>query len=73
MLLEERLTLVGGFHVIRLFVEGEISLEALATINLFPKMNEFRDKLVPVYTIGMICLIIQVTLLHDENNHVDML
>ena len=73
MLWAARLTLVGGFHVINLLAEGEISLEALAALNFFPEMNEVRDKLVLLYTAGMICLIVQVTLLHDENNHVGML
>ena len=73
MLQVARLTLIGGVHVISLFAEGAISLEALAALNFFPEMNEVRDKWVPVYNAGMICLIVQVTLLHDENNHVGML
>ena len=73
MLWVARLTLVGGFHVISLFIEGEISLEALTTLNLFPNMNEVRDKLVHVYTIRMIYAIIQVTIPHNEYNHVGIL
>ena len=73
MLQDERLTLVGGFHVISLFIEGETSLEALTALNLFPKMNEVRDKLVHVYTVGMIRTIGQVTIPHNEYNHVGML
>ena len=73
MLRESRFTLIGGVHVISLFAEGEVILEALAALNFFPEMNEVGDKLVPIYTIGMIHLIVQVTLIHDENNHVGML
>ena len=81
MLREARLTLIGGVHVIILFVEGPISLEDFVALNFFPKMNEVKDKLVrflshflvPIYTTGMISLIGLVTLLHNENNHVGML
>ena len=73
MLRAARLSLVSGFHVIILFAKGGISLEALVALNLFPEMNEVRDKLVHVYIVGMICLIGQVSLLHDEKNHVGML
>ena len=48
MLWEASLTLIGGVHVIGLFVEGSISLEALAALNFFPRTNEFRDKLAHV-------------------------
>ena len=80
MLWAARLTLIGGVHVINLFAEGPISLEDLASLNFFLEMNEVREKLatsisrflVPVYNAGMICLIGQVTLVHNENNHVGM-
>ena len=68
-----RLTLVGGVHFISLFLEGEISLEALAALNFFLEMNEVRDKLVHVYTAGMIRTIGQVTIPHNEYNHVGIL
>ena len=73
MLWEARLTLVSGAQVISLFAKGEIILEALTALNFFFEMNESKDKLVPIYTTGMICLIGQVTLLHDEKNHVGIL
>ena len=73
MLRETRLTLIGGVHVISLLEEGEISMEALVALNFFPEMNEVINKLVLVYTTGMICLISLVTLLHDEKNHIGML
>ena len=73
MLRVARITLVGGVHVISLFAEGEISLEVLTAMNFFPEINEVRDKLVLVYTAGMIYLIDQVTLLHNGINHVGML
>ena len=69
---ETRLTPIGGVHAISLFAEGEISLEALTALNFFLEMNEVRDKLVPISTVGMICLIGHVTILHNENNHVRM-
>ena len=68
-----RLTLISGVHVISLFTEGEIILEALATLNFFPAMNEVKDKLVHLYTAGMIRAITQVTTPHKEYNHVGML
>ena len=48
-------------------------MEDLVALNHLPKMNEVRDKLEHEYIVGMIYLIGQVTIPHNEKNHVHML